>query len=402
MNTLPLLQLKKNEDRRIRDGHLWIYSNEVDTKITPLKSFTSGQLVNFQNNRGQFVGRGYVNPNTLLCGRVLTFDPNEIIDHAYFEKRLRKALALREQYFSKPFYRLIYGEGDFLPGLVVDRFGDILSVQLTTAGTEILKECIISALISVIKPTAIVLRNDHSMRNTEGLSSYVETVYGKLPESCLIIENETQFLIPVSEGQKTGWFFDHGDNRRRMLSWVKGKRVLDVFAYLGSWGIQALHHGANEVFAIDSSAYALEIAKENARLNHVADKFHCLQGDAFQQLKTLQQTNERFDVVLLDPPAFIKRRNDKKEGLMAYQRINDLAMKVLKNNGLLVTSSCSLHLATDELFNAVNRATLPRERFTQVIAQGHQNIDHPVHPMIPETNYLKTLFCRVSVSCTNT
>lgn len=400
MNSLPLLQLKKNEDRRIRDGHLWVYSNEIDTKISPLKGCTPGQLVNFQNNRGQFVGRGYINPNTLLCGRILTFDSNEVIDESFFEKRLTKALALRERHFSAPFYRLVYGEGDFLPGLVVDRYGDTLSVQLTTAGTEALKDTIVSALISVIKPKAIILRNDHSMRSTEGLESYVKTVYGELTEPCRIIENDTQFLIPVSEGQKTGWFFDHADNRRKMLPWVKGKRVLDVFSYVGAWGIQALHHGAKEVWAIDSSASAIEMAKENARLNNVTDGLHCLQGDAFQQLKTLLQNNVRFDVVLLDPPAFIKRRNDKKEGLIAYQRINELAMKLLNNDGLLITSSCSLHLATDELFNAINRATLPRERFTQVIAQGHQNIDHPVHPMIPETNYLKTLFCRVS--CNNT
>jgi 23S rRNA (cytosine1962-C5)-methyltransferase len=396
MNSLPTLQLKKNEDRRIRNGHLWIYSNEINTTATPLKSFTPGQLVDVNNNQGQFVGRGYVNPNTLLCGRILTFDQNQEINEAFFEKRIAQALRLREQYFSTPFYRLVYGEGDFLSGLVVDRYGDTLSVQLTTAGTEALKKEIISALVSVVKPKAIVLRNDHSMRSTEGLSSYVETVYGELSEPCRIIENDTQFLIPVSEGQKTGWFFDHGDNRRKILQWVKGKRVLDIFAYLGAWGIQALTHGAKEVFAIDSSAFALEMATENARLNKVDNNFHALQGDAFQQLKTLAQTNERFDIVLLDPPAFIKRRNDKKEGLRAYQRINELAMKVLHNDGLFVTSSCSLHLAPEDLLGAVNQATHPRERFTQILAQGHQNIDHPIHPMIPETNYLKTLFCRVS------
>jgi 23S rRNA (cytosine1962-C5)-methyltransferase len=394
-NAYATVQLKRKEDKRIRNGHLWIYSNEIDTKVTPLKSFSAGQLVDIKNSQGQWIGRGYINPQTLLCARVLTFDPNQEIDTAFFEKRISQALSLREQYFPKPFYRLIFGEGDFLPGLVVDRYGDTLSVQLTTAGAELLKDTIIGALISVIKPKAIVLRNDHSMRTTEGLESYVEVVYGEIKGPSLIIENDTQFLVPVCEGQKTGWFFDHGDNRRRVLQWIKGKRVLDVFAYLGSWSIQALTHGAKEAWAIDSSAYALEIAGENARLNKVDDRFHALQGDAFQQLKNLHQSNERFDVVLLDPPAFIKRRNDKKDGLVGYQRINDLAMKVLKKDGLLVTSSCSLHLETEELFSAVNRATNPRETFTQILAQGHQNIDHPIHPQIPETAYLKTLFCRV-------
>lgn len=395
MNANATLQLKKNEDKRIKNGHLWIYSNEVDTKLTPLKGFTAGQLVEIKNSQGQWIGRGYINPQTLLCARVLTFDPNQTIDIKFFETRIAYALSLREQYFSKPFYRLIFGEGDFLPGLVVDRYGDVLSVQLTTAGTENLKHLIISALISVVKPTAIVLRNDHSMRTIEGLESYVETVHGEIKGHCAIIENDTQFLIPVCEGQKTGWFFDHGDNRRRVFQWIKGKRVLDVFAYLGSWSIQALNHGAQEAWAIDASAYALEIATENAKLNNLDKKFHCLHGDAFQQLKNLQQNNERFDVVLLDPPAFIKRRNDKKEGLLGYQRINELAIKVLEKDGLLVTSSCSLHLAPEELLNAVNRASNPKERFTQIIAQGHQNIDHPIHTQIPETGYLKTLFCRI-------
>ncbi len=395
MHTYATLQLKKNEDKRIRNGHLWIYSNEVDTKVTPLKQFSPGQLIDIYNSHGKFIGRGYINPNTLLCARVLTFNPNQIIDEALFQHRIAHALSLREQYFSKPFYRLIFGEGDFLPGLVVDRYGDTLSVQLTTAGTEGLKDLIVSALISVVKPKTIVLRNDHSMRAVEGLNSYVETVYGDSSAPCTIIENDTQFIIPVCEGQKTGWFFDHGDNRLRMFNWIKGKRVLDVFAYLGSWSIQALTHGAKEAWAIDASAYALELATENARLNKVDKQFHSLQGDAFQQLKNLHQSNERFDVVLLDPPAFIKRRSDKKEGLLGYQRINELATKVLKKDGLLVTSSCSLHLAPEELLNAVNRATNPREQFTQILAQGHQNIDHPIHPQIPETAYLKTLFCRI-------
>ncbi len=388
-----LLQLKKNEEKRLRNGHIWVYSNEINTDVTPLKNITPGEQVRIHDYKGQNVGQGYANPNTLLCARLLTRDPTEMIDEVFFEKRIARALALREAYFPGPFYRLVYGEGDFLPGLIVDRFGDTLSVQLTTAGMELLKDKIMAALIKVVAPKTIVFRNDHSMRATEGLESYVETAYGTLDKTCEIIENGTRFLIPVGQGQKTGWFFDHGGNRQRMIPFIKNKRVLDIFSYLGAWSIQALVHGASEAWAIDSSATALDIAEENAKLNGVGDKFHRVQGDAFQQLKLLFQQGEFFDVVLLDPPAFIKRRKDKKEGLLAYQRINELAMRMLKRGGILITSSCSLHLETIELVDAVNRTSQHQQRLTSILARGHQNIDHPIHPMIPETDYLKTLFC---------
>jgi 23S rRNA (cytosine1962-C5)-methyltransferase len=388
---MTVLRLKKQEDRRIKHGHLWVYSNEIDIQATPLKGMTPGQVVDIQNARGEFLARAYANPSTLLCARVLTYDIEQQIDEALLEQRIARALALRERCFPGPFYRLIYGEGDFLPGLVVDRYGDVLSAQLTTAGMELLKDKIAAALIKVIKPKALVWRNDHSMRETEGLASYVETAYGSAVDAVQIVENGTKFLVPVLQGQKTGWFYDHGDNRRRMLPFIKNKRVLDVFSYLGAWGIQALNGGASEVWAIDSSASALELSKENARLNGVQDRYHCLQGDAFEQLKSLQ---ERFDVVLLDPPAFIKRKKDKKEGLLAYQRIVDLAMRVLNKEGMLIVSSCSLHLEVGELVDAVNRASHHGKRFTSVLVQGHQNVDHPVHPMIPETNYIKSLFCK--------
>ncbi len=394
MTPLPLLRLKKHEEKRARQGHLWIYSNEIDTQTSPLKLFSPGQLVEIQDARGDFIGKGYINPNTLLCARILTFNSTENIDENFFIQRIRLALELRKNYFSGPYYRLIYGEGDFLPGLVVDRFGDTLSVQLTTAGTENLKNIIIAALIKVINPQAIVLRNDHSMRQTEGLNSYTDVIYGSISGSTEIIENQTRFLIPVNEGQKTGWFYDHGDNRRRMVPFIKDKRVLDVFSYLGSWSIQALKHGAKEAWALDASASALDICQQNAKLNQVEQQFHTLQGDAFQQLKNLHQNNEQFDVVLLDPPAFIKRRKDKKEGLLGYQRINELAMKVLSPEGILVTSSCSMHLETQELIDCVNRASHHQQRCTQIIGRGHQNVDHPIHSMIPETAYLKTLFCK--------
>jgi len=391
----PILQLKKKEERRIKNGHLWIYSNEIDTAITPLKNMTPGQAVDIRDSGNTFVGRGYVNPNTLLCARILTYNAAQIIDASFFESKITQALSVRERYFPSPYYRLIYGEGDGLPGLIVDRYGDTLSAQLTTAGMELHKEIIAAALMKILQPKTLIWRNDHSMRATEGLDSYVETAHGTADDKTLIIENGVSFLVPVREGQKTGWFFDHGDNRRRMIPFIKNQRVLDVFSYLGAWSIQALVNGAREAWAIDSSASALEISQENAKLNQVDSQFHCLKGDAFQQLKMLHQNGERFDVICLDPPAFIKRRKDHKEGFLAYQRINELAMKLLTKTGLLITSSCSLHLSRAELVHAINVANSADQSFkgtSQILIQGHQNIDHPIHPMIPETNYLKTFF----------
>jgi 23S rRNA (cytosine1962-C5)-methyltransferase len=240
-----------------------------------------------------------------------------------------------------------------------------------------------------------LLRNDSSMRAMENLPSYIETVHGEIPEWLALHENGLHFETPLARGQKTGWFFDHRMNRARAAAYVKGKRVLDVFSYLGAWGVQAAAAGAESVLCVDSSALALEGVTRNAQLNHVEAKVQTRQADAFELLKELRAARERYDVVILDPPALIKRRKDIKEGTMAYQRLNQMAMQVLAKDGILVSCSCSYHLERDTLRDLLLKNSRHLDRFLQIVEEGHQGPDHPMHPAIPETAYLKAFFARV-------
>lgn len=392
----PLLKLKKNEEKRLLQGHLWVYSNEIDTKQAPLREWTAGQLIDIEDNRGCWLGRGYINPQSLLCARLLTKNSQEIIDESFFIKRIRAALNLRERLFAKPYYRLVYGESDYLPGLIIDRYGDLLVIQITTAGMEALQDFVIVALQKVVAPAAILLRNDHGMRLMEGLPQYVKAAFGDPPQRCLVEENEASFWFAPWTGQKTGWFYDHRENRRQLQRFVKGKRVLDVCTYLGAWAIQAAVYGAAEVWAVDSSLPALEKCLENAELNQVKRVVNVLKNDAFDQLKAFAEEKQLFDVIILDPPAFIKRRKDHAQGFLAYKRLNALALKCLSPQGFLISASCSHHLSAQELQQAVLSSSLAPPRDLQILSRGHQGLDHPIHPAIPETDYLKTLFCRVA------
>ncbi len=393
--TLPPLRLKKNEERRLRAGHLWVYSNEIDIKQTPLKDLEPGSPIRIEDSRGHTLGSGYVNPHSLLCARLVSRDPKHVLDKSLLVHRINIALSLRETVFDKPFYRLVHGEGDSLPGLIVDRFGDVLVAQITTAGMERHKDDIVAALLKVLKPSAIVLRNDSGSRKLEGLDSYIETVHGELPDNLIIEENGARFAIDPLGGQKTGWFFDHRMNRAHMQQYVKGKRVLDVFSYIGGWGIEAAVAGASDVMCVDASQSAIDRVHQNAELNDLGDTVASLQGDAFEALKSLRQARERFDVVIIDPPAFIKRKKDFKEGQNAYHRINQAAMQVLNKGGYLVSASCSWHLKNEQLRDTILKASRHVDRAAQIVEQGHQGPDHPVHPAIPETDYLKAFIARV-------
>lgn len=393
--SLPVLKLKPHEDRRLREGHLWIYSNEVDVAATPLKNFSAGEQVRVEDSKGKPLGIATVNPNTLICGRLVSRDEKYPLNKSLLVHRLQVALSLREMIYPEPYYRLVYGDSDFLPGLVVDRFGDICVVQIATAGMEQVKADIVDALEKVLAPAGILFRNDGKMREVEGLPSYVEVAAGTVPDDVPLVENGVKFLAPVWEGQKTGWFYDHRESRAALAKFVKGKRVLDVFSYVGGWGVQAAAFGATEVTCVDTSAFALEKVAGNARLNGVEDKVKTLQGDAFDILASLKQSGEKFDVVVLDPPAFITRRKDHKNGLGAYRRANELAMRLLNKDGLLVSGSCSLHLAREELVDVIRASARHLDRNAQIIHHGHQGGDHPIHPSIPETEYLKAVFARI-------
>ena len=393
--SLPSLRLKANADRRLRAGHLWVYSNEIDVTATPLSGFAAGDQAVLEAAGGKPLGIVAMSPNNLICARLLSRDVKHVLDKSLLVHRLNVCLSLRERHFDKPCYRLVYGDSDLLPGLVVDRFFDILVVQLASATMERHKDDVLAALIQVCKPSGILFKNDSAARDAEGLERYVDTAFGVVPEWVALEENGVKFEAPVIEGQKTGWFYDHRMNRARLAPYVKGKRVLDLFSYIGGWGVQAAAFGASDVMCVDASGFALDGVERNAALNGLTDQVACVEGDVFEALKQLKSAEERFDVIVADPPAFIKRKKDQKNGEGAYRRLNEQAMRLLNKDGILVSASCSMHLEEDNLQNILLTSARHLDRNIQLLERGAQGPDHPVHPAINETRYIKSLTVRL-------
>jgi len=386
-----VLRLKAQEERRLRAGHLWVYSNEIDTERSPLKTLPAGALCRLVDSRGKPLGTAYVNPHALLCARVLTGQADAVIDADWLARRLRTAAATRQRiYGDQPWYRLVHGEGDGLPGLVIDRYGDIYVVQIGTAGMENLKGPLLDALQAEFKPRGIVLRNDSSAREAEDLPQYVEDI-GAVPQTVLIEEGGVRFEVAMHGGQKTGWFYDQHDNRDRLARYARDARVLDVFSYAGGWALRAHGFGAKAVACVDSSATALDAAAHNATLNGAS--LETIKGQALEVLRQLGVEGRRFDLVVVDPPALIKRKKDHAEGLSLYGRLNRAAFELLAPGGILVSCSCSYHLDAAELQRVLLRESRAAGRRLQILEQGGQGPDHPVHPAIPETRYLKAYFC---------
>ncbi len=396
-SNLPKLYLKKNEERRLDAGHLWVYSNEVDTKKTPLKDLPAGSAVALYSQRGQFCGNAYVNPRSLICARVFSFREGQALNKELLIRRIHAALKLRESLYEYPAYRLIHGEGDLLPGLVVDRFDSTLVVQISTAGMQLIESDVIEALVECLNPSGIHIRSTSAIRELEGLEPREETVHGTVPAVVHIKENGLGFDVPMKGGQKTGWFYDHRENRLLLQKYCHGKRVLDAFSYLGAWGINALAGGATEVVAIDSSQAACDGAVRNAQLNNFDEsKYSVMKGDVADCLARLKEGSaQKFDIIVLDPPAFIQRAKDKRNGTEKYRKINSLAAKLLSENGLLVSASCSHHLNEADLQRVMLQSARSVGCGLQVLARGHQGPDHPVHAAIPETEYLKAIFARL-------
>lgn len=392
---VPTLYLRKREERRVYTGHPWVYSNEVDVSRSPLSGLETGGTVAVRAHGGKCLGYGYVNPHALICVRLFSRSQKRLT-RTLVRERVARALAWRQRLYDTPHYRLVYGESDGLPGLTVDRYGDALVAQLTTAGVERVRGDVVDVLVELLEPATLILRNDTPVRSLEGLDAQVECVLGEVPECLEVREAGARFRVPPLSGQKTGWFFDQRPNRLRLGTYVKGRRVLDVFSYCGGFAIHAALAGAREVLAIDASATALERVGSNAELNGVSDHVATLQGDALKLLKTIGGGRERFDVIVLDPPAFIRRKKDFRNGMEAYQRLNRMALNLLAEDGVLVSASCSSHLGTAELRNLLHRAARSVGREARIIEQGHQGPDHPVHPGLPESDYLKALFAHVS------
>lgn len=392
MNTL---RLKKREERRVQSGHAWIFSNEIDTEQTPLKGLDPGSAVTIETANGKFLAHAYVNPHSLIAARVTSRRANEPFNATVLRARLQIACELREYRYDKPYYRLAHSEGDFLPGLTVDRYGSVLVVQITTAGMELFRDDIIDALQALTGVSSIYLRNDAPVRELEHLPSYREWALGTPVEVLHIEENQLQYQVPAELGQKTGWFYDHRSSRAALAPWVKDKRVLDVYTYVGGFGLNAAAAGAKQVLAIDSSDMAVTAANANAALNKLSANFSASCDDAVEAMRTLFSEGERFDVVVLDPPAFIKRRKDREAGLRHYALNNRLAMRLLTPGGIIVSASCSQALSHDDLLQQM-RQNIPKDSLgLQILAPLQQAADHPVNVSMPETLYLSGAIGRV-------
>ena len=385
------LYLLPRADRRLRLGHAWVFSNEVDVTRSPLTAYEPGELAVVRDSYGKPVGTAYVNPGALICARILSSDAKAVIDTDWWIARLRRALALREQVYASPHYRAVYGESDGCPGLVVDRYGDVLVAQLNTAGIVKMRGPVLEALQAVMKTRGILVRSSASVRQIEGIDEFDETI-GEIPDAVDVHEGNAVFSAPLRTGQKTGYFFDQRDNRSRLGRYVRGKRVLDMYSYVGSWGIRAARFGASEIVCSDSSQPALDCARENAGRNEVT--IETRQGDALDVLSAYADEGRRFDIVILDPPALIKRRKDIPAGQAHYERLNRLAFGVLERDGTLISCSCSHHLEAAMLQRAILGASKDSGRRAQILEKHAHGPDHPIHPAMPETEYLKAFFVR--------
>ena len=392
---LPILRLKRGEDRRLAGGHPWVFSNEVDTETTPLSALAPGAIAAVRSHRDAFIGYAGVNPHALICARILSRDATQPVNVALLERRLAAALALRERLSDVPCYRWVFGESDQLPGLVLDRYGDLVVGQIATVGMQALKGEVEEAVRRVLNPRALFWKNDSAARDLEQLPHVAEIAFGEVAPEVEVREGALAFTAPLATGQKTGWYYDQSANRARLGRYVmRGARVLDVCSYVGAWAITALRQGAVRAHCVDASQTALDFAQANAARNGVA--LEATRGDAFDVLRELREQGARFEVVILDPPAFIKRKKDIPQGQAAYRKLNQLALEVLADEGLLVSCSCSYHLTAEELANAIQGAARHAGRFVQILEAGGQSPDHPLHPAIPETRYLKAYFCRVT------
>ena len=386
--------LKRNKERRIRHGHPWVFSNEIDLTRSPIKHLDPGEPVELRARNDSVLGSGYINPKSLICVRLLGQAPGLVLNRTLLRSRIEQALQLRLSLFTKPFYRLVYGESDYLPGLVVDRFNDVFVVQIGTAGMERVRDLLVEILKSMFNPCVVVMRNDLGSRKLEGLDLHAEVVTGTLPSELIIEEHQSRFVVQTMAGQKTGWFFDQQPNRARLPRYSAHKRVLDACSYTGGFAIQAAMAGAAEVLCIDSSARALEQVRRNACLNRIDSVVDTLQGDIFQIFSELRSSKRRFDLIVLDPPALIPRRKDIKPGEEAYRRLNHLALSCLERNGILISSSCSYHLTAARLGELINSAARTQGRQIQLLERGQQGPDHPILPAMPESEYLKTYVIR--------
>jgi 23S rRNA (cytosine1962-C5)-methyltransferase len=387
MTSHKTIRLKPREGRRARAGAPWIFSNEVQMDEAA-KTLAPGSVVNIAFDDGQPLGTGYFNPKSLIALRLLEKTPDTVIGTGFFVRYLERALKIREALYARPFYRLVHAEGDGLPGLTIDRFGDTVVAQITTAGMESLTEPLLKALDKVLSPTHVILRNDAPSRALEGLGDEVRAAKGEAGRVA-VEENGARYFADLGAGQKTGWYYDQRENRAFMAALAKGKTVLDAYSYTGGFGLAAAKAGASETICLDSSAPALELAEASAAANGVA--IRAVKADVFEEMERLFAAKETFDIVIADPPPFVRARKDLEPGAKAYRKLARLAAQVTAPGGFLLLASCSHNIPVERFASECAAGIARTGRRASLIRQAGAGPDHPVHPMLPETAYLKAL-----------
>lgn len=392
------IKLKKGRDKSFNRKHPWIFSGAVDS-VKDVN--TNGETVDIISGDGKFLGYGSYSSHSQISVRVLSFNPDEKIDRAFFKQRIENAILFRKQIINYELtnsYRLINAESDSLPGLVVDKYADFIVCQFLSAGAEFWKKEIVEILVDLINPSGIFERSDVEVREKEGLQQSKGILYGKAPEELIeIIENENRFLVDVNYGHKTGFYLDQRDNRKLLENFVLGKEVLNCFSYTGGFSIYAIKAGANKVVNVDSSAESLSLADKNFTLNGIdSSKYENTQDDVFKYLRKLRDTSKQFDVIILDPPKFAESVSQREKASRGYKDINLLALKLLKKNGVLFTFSCSGHIVP-ELFNKIIAdAAADAGREVHLLKYLTQSPDHTMLTNFPEGLYLKGLVCKVN------
>jgi 23S rRNA (cytosine1962-C5)-methyltransferase len=390
MKKRPTVRLQPRQDARLRHGHPWVYSNEIMIDAEA-KAIPPGTPVTLTTAGGDRLGAAFFNPHTLIAARLLTADADAVVDQAFFGARIAAAVRLRTRLYADPCYRLIHAEADGLPAVVVDRMGDTLVVQLNAAGPDRAADEIIAALAEALTPKAIILKNDSPARALEGLPLETRLAYGSLDGPVELVENGARFRIDPLGGQKTGWFYDQRDSRAFVARFARDARVLDAYCYGGGFGIASALAGAASVTLLDRSASALEAAARSAGLNDVADRCEIRQQEVFEALDAMAAAGERYDVVIVDPPAFAKSRKDIPTAIKGYRKLARQAAVLVSPGGILFAASCSHNVGVPEFAEAVARGLHDAGRNGRILRQAGAGPDHPVHPMLPESAYLKSL-----------
>ncbi|HIJ80731.1 MAG TPA: class I SAM-dependent rRNA methyltransferase [Desulfuromonadales bacterium] len=387
------ITLNKNEDRRIKSGHPWVFSNEIHGVEGERAVGATAELY---DAAGGVIGVGHYNPHSLIAFRLVSRMREDINTVEFFERRITAALAHRTaRYPGLSTFRAVYGESDFLPGLVVDKYGEYLSLQFLSAGMDCRREQIISALRNVFNPSGIIARNDVAVRKLEGLDEQVELLWGDIPERVDMEENGLHFQVNLREGQKTGGFLDQKQNHLLLREISVGKNVLDCFCYTGGWAVHAASFGARSVLGLDISARAVGQASSNAKLNTVSNRVRFEECDAFERLRSLHQEGQRFGVIVMDPPAFVKSRKNLAEATKGYLTVNRRALELLEPGGYLVTCSCSYHMGREAFRDMLVQAARLAKREVRLVETCNQAADHPVLLSFPESEYLKCFVLQV-------